>query len=55
MGRAAERAGKPALPFYLSDRPLLNKMYDSRIIEEGSTLPGKLSYVFDFLDAQSSP
>ena len=40
------------IPFYLADRPLLNKLYDSRIIEEDLYVSRELSYVFDFLDAQ---
>ncbi|MGB8212047.1 MAG: hypothetical protein WCE68_00680 [Anaerolineales bacterium] len=40
------------IPFYLADRPLLNKLYDTRIIEANLYVGRELSYVFDFLDAQ---
>ena len=40
------------IPFYLSDRPILNKLYDNRIVEDNLYVGRELSYVFDFLDAQ---
>ncbi|MGB5218389.1 MAG: hypothetical protein WBN66_08820, partial [Smithella sp.] len=40
------------LPFYLSDTPLLNKLFDSRILEQGSYRARELSYFLDFLDSK---
>jgi len=40
------------LPFYLSDKPLLNKLYDSRILDLDLYRARELSYFFDFLDSK---
>ena len=38
------------IPHYLSDRPLLNKLYDSKITEAGLFRARELSYLVDFID-----
>lgn len=40
------------LPFYLSDVPLLNKLFDSQIIEGDRFRARELSYVLDFIDSK---
>jgi len=41
------------LPFYLSDRPLLNKLFDSNgVIDSGLYRARELSYLLDFIDSQ---
>lgn len=40
------------LPFYLSDTPLLNKIFDSQILEGGYYRARELSYFFDFIDSK---
>jgi hypothetical protein len=40
------------LPFYLSDIPLLNKFFDSEILEKPFFRARELSYVFDYLDSK---
>jgi hypothetical protein len=40
------------LPFYLSDTPLLNKLFDSRILEQYIYHIRELSYFLDFLDSK---
>ncbi len=40
------------LPFYLSDTPLLNKFFDSDILEKPFFRARELSYVFDFIDSK---
>jgi hypothetical protein len=41
------------LPYYLSDRPLLTKMFDSRsVVDSGLYRARELSYVFDYIDSQ---
>lgn len=40
------------LPFYLSDTPLLNKLFDSRILEQDMYQARELSYFLDFLDSK---
>ena len=40
------------LPFYLSDAPLLNKLFDSRILEQDMYQARELSYFLDFLDSK---
>jgi hypothetical protein len=39
------------LPYYLSDRPLLAKLFDSRYTEVGLYQARELSYLFDWLDS----
>src|SRR2546427_124721 len=39
------------LPYYLSDRPLLAKVFDSRYTEVGLYQARELSYLFDWLDS----
>ena len=38
------------IPHFLSNRPLLNKLYDSRIIEMGYFRARELSYLVDYVD-----
>jgi len=38
------------IPFYLSDSPLLNKLYDSKVTEQGLFRARELSYLVDFFD-----
>ncbi len=41
------------LPYYLSDRLLLSKMFDSRsVVDTGLYRARELSYVFDYIDSQ---
>jgi hypothetical protein len=40
------------LPFYLSDTPLINKFFDSEILEKPFFRARELSYVFDFIDSK---
>ena len=40
------------LPFYLSDIPLLNKLFDSRVLDQGLYRARELSYFFDFIDSK---
>ena len=41
------------LPYYLSNRPLLSKLFDSRgVIDSGLYRARELSYLLDFLDSQ---
>ncbi len=40
------------LPFYLSDIPLLNKIFDSQIIEGDRFRARELSYVLDYIDSK---
>jgi hypothetical protein len=40
------------LPFYLSNKPLLNKLYDSRVLDLDLFRARELSYFFDFLDSK---
>jgi tetratricopeptide (TPR) repeat protein len=40
------------LPFYLSDIPLVNKLFDSQIIEVDRFRARELSYVLDFIDSK---
>jgi tetratricopeptide (TPR) repeat protein len=40
------------LPFYLSDIPLLNKIFDSQIIEGDRFRARELSYVLDYIDSR---
>jgi len=40
------------LPFYLSDTPLLNKIFDSQVIEGDRFRARELSYVLDFIDSK---
>jgi len=38
------------LIFHLSDKPFLNKMFDSRVLDDGFYRARELSYFFDFFD-----
>jgi len=40
------------LPYYLSNRPLLSKLFDSRVIELGFYRARELSYLLDYVDSQ---
>ncbi len=40
------------LPYYLSDKPLLNKLYDSKALDLNLFQARELSYLFDFLDSK---
>lgn len=40
------------LPFYLSDTPLLNKFFDSDVLEKPFFRARELSYVFDYIDSK---
>jgi hypothetical protein len=40
------------LPYYLSNAPLLNKLFDSNVVESGLYRARELSYIFDFIDCQ---
>ena len=40
------------LPFYLSDTPMLHKIFDSQIVDGDMYQARELSYVFDFLDCK---
>jgi tetratricopeptide (TPR) repeat protein len=40
------------LPFYLSDIPLFNKLFDNQILEADKYRARELSYVFDFIDSK---
>ena len=40
------------LPYYLSDKPLINKLYDSRILDQDMYQARELSYLFDYLDSK---
>jgi len=40
------------LPLYLSDRGLMNKLYDSKIFDLGAFRARELSYFFDFIDSK---
>jgi tetratricopeptide (TPR) repeat protein len=40
------------LPFYLSDAPLLNKLFDSEILDANNYRARELSYFFDFIDSK---
>ena len=40
------------LPDYLSEKPLLNKLYDNKIREPGLSRTRELSYFFDFIDGK---
>lgn len=40
------------LPFYMSDMPLLNKLFDSRILDDRCYRARELSYFFDVIDFQ---
>ena len=40
------------LPYYLSNKPLLSKLFDSRIIELGLYRARELSYFLDYIDSQ---
>lgn len=38
------------LPFYMSDMPLLNKLFDSKILDDGCYRARELSYLLDVID-----
>jgi hypothetical protein len=40
------------LPYYLSDRPLLNKLYDSKVLDQDMYQARELSYLFDYFDSK---
>lgn len=40
------------LPFYMSDTPLLNKIFDSDILDTSLYRARELSYLFDFVDSK---
>lgn len=40
------------MPFYLSDTPLLNKLFDSKILDQDFYRARELSYFFDFIDSK---
>jgi hypothetical protein len=40
------------LPYYLSDKPLINKLYDSKVLDQDMYQARELSYFFDYLDSQ---
>ena len=40
------------LPFYLSDTPLINKIFDSQIVDGDMYQARELSYVLDFIDCK---
>jgi len=40
------------LPFYLSDTPLLNKLFDSKILDQDYFRARELSYLLDFVDSK---
>ena len=40
------------LPFYMSDMPLLNKLFDSKILDGGLYRARELSYFLDFIDTK---
>lgn len=40
------------LPFYLSDIPLLNKIFDSQLLEGNRFRARELSYILDFIDSK---
>ena len=41
---------KDYIPYYLSNRPLINKLYDSQITEHGMFQARELSYLVDYVD-----
>jgi len=40
------------LPYYLSDGPLINKLYDSKVLDQDMYQARELSYFFDFIDSK---
>jgi len=40
------------LPYYLSDIPLLQKLFDSQMLDDGLYRARELSYLFDFIDVK---
>ena len=40
------------LPYYLSDKPLIYKLYDSKVLDQDMFQARELSYFFDYLDSK---
>lgn len=40
------------LPYYLSDKPLINKLYDSKVLDQDMYQARELSYFFDYFDSR---